>query len=302
MKTEKCYNITFNSRGESDVTTATDWDTSRHTTIKDKMIFITESGKDTSVWYFDSGCSRHMTGNPNNLENIHYKSEGHVTFGDGEKGQIIASGTLNVHALPRLPKVFLIQGLKANLISISQLCEDELKVEFSKEDCKVYNQGHEYVMIGKRSSAKCYTWDRRKELTKEFQNWTLMKNRKCDACLEIKMTRTALISSSVSDERATTAEIDPSLSLVLAARAAVMAVTRTSKQRQRQNRAVASFPVAPGVIASIHRCGSLLHSLLERSTATAEQSSGVQVAEHPGGPDTPVTFFRSTKRQLQRRG
>nr|GMD82317.1 hypothetical protein Iba_chr13fCG6900 [Ipomoea batatas] len=112
----------------------------------------------------------------------------------------------------------------------------------------------------------------------------------------------ALISSSVSDERATTAEIDPSLSLVLAARAAVMAVTRTSKQRQRQNRAVASFPVAPGVIASIHRCGSLLHSLLERSTATAEQSSGVQVAEHPGGPDTPVTFFRSTKRQLQRRG
>nr|GMC63254.1 spindle assembly checkpoint component MAD1-like [Ipomoea batatas] len=96
MKTEKSYNITFNSRGESDVTTATDWDTSRHTTIKDKMIFITESGKDTSVWYFDSGCSRHMTGNPNNLENIHYKSEGHVTFGDGEKGQIIASGTLNV--------------------------------------------------------------------------------------------------------------------------------------------------------------------------------------------------------------
>nr|GMC60538.1 uncharacterized protein LOC109187072 [Ipomoea batatas] len=137
MKTEKCYNITFNSRGESDVTTATDWDTSRHTTIKDKMIFITESGKDTSVWYFDSGCSRHMTGNPNNLENIHYKSEGHVTFGDGEKGQIIASGTLNVHVLPRLPKVFLIQGLKANLISISQLCEDELKVEFSKEDCKM---------------------------------------------------------------------------------------------------------------------------------------------------------------------
>ncbi|XP_031111872.1 uncharacterized protein LOC116015845 [Ipomoea triloba] len=81
--------------------------------------YTSKISKETSVWYFDSGCSRHMTGNPNNLEDIHYKSEGHVTFGDGERGQIIASGTLNVHGLPRLSRVFLVQGLKANLISIS---------------------------------------------------------------------------------------------------------------------------------------------------------------------------------------
>ncbi|XP_019157178.1 PREDICTED: uncharacterized protein LOC109153768 [Ipomoea nil] len=74
--------------------------------------------------------SRHMTGNPENLENIQYKNEGYVTFGDGGKGKIVANGTLNVQGLPKLTKVFLVQGLKANLISISQLCEDELKVEF----------------------------------------------------------------------------------------------------------------------------------------------------------------------------
>nr|GMD57172.1 arogenate dehydratase/prephenate dehydratase 1, chloroplastic [Ipomoea batatas] len=42
---EKCYNITFNTVEESDVTTVTDWDTSRHTATKDKMISITESGQ-----------------------------------------------------------------------------------------------------------------------------------------------------------------------------------------------------------------------------------------------------------------
>ncbi|XP_019163621.1 PREDICTED: uncharacterized protein LOC109159962 [Ipomoea nil] len=78
---------------------------------------------------------RHMTGNPENLENIHYKDEGYVTFGDGGKGKIVANGILNVHGLPKLTKVFLVQGLKANLISISQLCEDELKVEFTKDSC-----------------------------------------------------------------------------------------------------------------------------------------------------------------------
>ncbi|XP_019192764.1 PREDICTED: uncharacterized protein LOC109187072 [Ipomoea nil] len=123
------------------------------------VAYTSETSQEQSVWYFDSGCSRHMTGNPHYLENIQYKNEGHVTFGDGGKGQIIASGTLNVHGLPRLPRVFLVQGLKANLISISQLCDDELKVEFSKENCKVYNQKHECVMMGKRSSDKSYTWD-----------------------------------------------------------------------------------------------------------------------------------------------
>ncbi|XP_062119347.1 uncharacterized protein LOC133833105 [Humulus lupulus] len=39
-------------------------------------------------WYFDSGCSRHMTGNRNVLVNYKEGNEGAVTFGDGNKGQV----------------------------------------------------------------------------------------------------------------------------------------------------------------------------------------------------------------------
>ncbi|XP_019162014.1 PREDICTED: uncharacterized protein LOC109158582 [Ipomoea nil] len=190
---------------------------------KDQNVaYTSKTSKGQDIWYFDSGCSRHMTGNPENLENIQYKSEGYVTFGDGGKGKIIASGILNVHWLPRLPKVFLVLGLKANLNSISQLCEDELKVEFSKDSCNVLNQNHECVMIGKKCTNKCYTWDGDLTCLQTTVNQTQLwhqqmghinfhdmkkglkrgayrgvlaldidENKKCDACLENKITRTA---------------------------------------------------------------------------------------------------------------
>ena len=37
----------------------------------------------TNSWYFDSGCSRHMTGDKNILVDYKHLSEGLVTFGDG---------------------------------------------------------------------------------------------------------------------------------------------------------------------------------------------------------------------------
>ena len=40
-------------------------------------------------WYFDSGCSRHMTGVQAFLSNIKPYSNCHVTFGDGVKAKII---------------------------------------------------------------------------------------------------------------------------------------------------------------------------------------------------------------------
>ncbi|XP_019176598.1 PREDICTED: uncharacterized protein LOC109171920 [Ipomoea nil] len=110
---------------------------------KDQNVaYTSKTSKEQNVWYFDSGCSRHMTGNPENLENIQYKNKGHITFGDGGKGQIIASGILNVHGLPRLPKVLLVQSLKTNLISISQLCEDELKITNKQKQSRHQHMRH----------------------------------------------------------------------------------------------------------------------------------------------------------------
>ena len=40
---------------------------------------------DTCLWYLDSGCSRHMTGDRSLFKVFESKKGGNVTFGDGSK-------------------------------------------------------------------------------------------------------------------------------------------------------------------------------------------------------------------------
>ena len=69
--------------------------------------------------YFDSGCSRHMTSNKSFLMNYKRCLVGYVTFGDGQRSQVIGRGTLMMLGLPRLENVLHVDCLKANLVSIS---------------------------------------------------------------------------------------------------------------------------------------------------------------------------------------
>ncbi|CAM8932466.1 unnamed protein product [Rhodiola kirilowii] len=121
------------------------------------IAFSSSSHLKKEKWYFDSGCSRHMTGNPEFLTSIEEcKGSSNVTFGDGVESKVIGKGILNVQGLPRLKEVLLVKGLQANLISISQLCDGEHHVQFSQDECVVLNQKNEPVLIGRRSSNNCY--------------------------------------------------------------------------------------------------------------------------------------------------
>ena len=59
-----------------------------------------------------------MTGNKWLLSNILPSSLDSITFGDGVKGSVLGSGSLNVPGFPKLRDV-LVNELKANLINIS---------------------------------------------------------------------------------------------------------------------------------------------------------------------------------------
>ncbi|CAJ2670589.1 unnamed protein product [Trifolium pratense] len=109
-------------------------------------------------WYFDSGCSRHMTGISKFLVGIKSYSASFVTFGDGAKGEIVGIGELRSNSLPKLNNVLLVRGLTANLISISQLCDQGMKVNFTKSECLVTNNKGEILMKGVRSKDNCYLW------------------------------------------------------------------------------------------------------------------------------------------------
>ncbi|CAM8877520.1 unnamed protein product [Rhodiola kirilowii] len=109
-------------------------------------------------WFFDSGCSAHMTGNSEYLSHIRpVEQMRFVTFADGRKSQVIGCGTLKVPDLPALEDTLLVEGLTMNLISISQLCDHGHYVSFSRDSCLVLNENGESVMKGRRRANDCYT-------------------------------------------------------------------------------------------------------------------------------------------------
>ena len=102
------------------------------------------------LWYLDSGCSRHMTGDKSRFEKFEPKSEGFVTYGDNNKGRILGSGTIGNGSSFNIKNVLLVEGLKHNLISISQLCDKGFKVVFEPNHCLIYDACGSIVLIGKR--------------------------------------------------------------------------------------------------------------------------------------------------------
>ncbi|XP_056853712.1 uncharacterized protein LOC130503085 [Raphanus sativus] len=116
------------------------------------------SGQEETSWYFDSGCSRHMTGTADYLEKVQEITSGKVTFGDGGQGKISAIGNTERSDLPRLINVYLVDGLKANLISVSQLCDEGLRVIFDKRECQALDDKNNIILCGYRSANNCYMW------------------------------------------------------------------------------------------------------------------------------------------------
>jgi len=97
-----------------------------------------------------------MTGNKKYLVDIKSYSTSCVTFGDGAKGKIKGVGMLVCTELSRLNDVFLVEGLTANLIIINQLCNQGLKVNFTKSKCLVTNKKNRVLMRRVRSNDNCY--------------------------------------------------------------------------------------------------------------------------------------------------
>ncbi|GJX96554.1 ribonuclease H-like domain-containing protein [Tanacetum coccineum] len=85
--------------------------------------------------YFDSGCSRHMTGNMSYLLDFKEFDGGYVTFGGGAKGgRITCKGTLKTGKLD-FEDVYFVKELQFNLFSVSQMCDKKNSVLFTNTGC-----------------------------------------------------------------------------------------------------------------------------------------------------------------------
>ena len=92
------------------------------------------------LWYLDSGCSRHITGDKSLFKSLKEKEDGYVTFGDDSHSKVLGKGTIDILGLPLLTDVLYIKGLKANLLSITQIFNEDFLVQFSKKGCIIFSK------------------------------------------------------------------------------------------------------------------------------------------------------------------
>jgi hypothetical protein len=98
------------------------------------------------TWLIDSGCSRHMTRNKKwffSLTPLSHKE--YVTFEDDKKGKVLETGVIKVNECFILNDVALVDRLRYNLLSVSQLCDADLSVLFHKSDSHVLDSSGKRV-------------------------------------------------------------------------------------------------------------------------------------------------------------
>ena len=80
-----------------------------------------------------------MTEDKSMFTSLSSKDDGYVTFGDNSKGKIIGIGNVGKEPSPIIENVLLVDGLKHNLFSISQLCDRENRVIFDNATRTIEN-------------------------------------------------------------------------------------------------------------------------------------------------------------------
>nr|GEW55071.1 integrase, catalytic region, zinc finger, CCHC-type, peptidase aspartic, catalytic [Tanacetum cinerariifolium] len=103
------------------------------------------------LWYLDSGCSKHMTGDRLRLLNLVKKFIGTVRFGNDHFGAIMGYGDYVVGESV-ISRVYYVEGLGHNLFSVGQFCDYDLEVAFRKHLCYVRDSNGVDLIKGSRGT------------------------------------------------------------------------------------------------------------------------------------------------------
>ncbi|GJT95799.1 retrovirus-related pol polyprotein from transposon TNT 1-94 [Tanacetum coccineum] len=103
------------------------------------------------LWYLNSGCSKHMTGNRSQLINFVSKFLGTVRFGNDYIVKIIGYGDYQIGNVI-ISQVYYVEGIGHNLFSVGQFCDSDLEVAFCKHTCFIRDLDGVDLLKGSRGS------------------------------------------------------------------------------------------------------------------------------------------------------
>jgi hypothetical protein len=99
-----------------------------------------------NTWLMDSSCSRHMTSDKKWFSSLILLShKEYVTFGGDKKGKVLGTGIIMLNDHFTLNDVALVDKLRYNLLSISQVVDAHLDVLFHKSGSRVLDSSGNLV-------------------------------------------------------------------------------------------------------------------------------------------------------------
>jgi hypothetical protein len=88
--------------------------------------------------YVDSGCSKHMKGDKAKFLTLRKEKKGPVSFGNDNSCKIIGEGTVRIgNKNEKAENILLVEDMKHNLLSVSQMCDQGHKLTFDSEKCEI---------------------------------------------------------------------------------------------------------------------------------------------------------------------
>nr|GEV23757.1 retrovirus-related Pol polyprotein from transposon TNT 1-94 [Tanacetum cinerariifolium] len=103
------------------------------------------------LWYLDSGCSKHMTGDRSQLINFVQKFLGTVKFENDHVAKIMGYGDYKIGNVT-ISRVYFVEGLGHNLFSMGQFCDSDLKVAFRQHTYFILNLDGVDLLTGSRGN------------------------------------------------------------------------------------------------------------------------------------------------------
>ena len=77
-----------------------------------------------------------MTGDKDMFLTLRKKRDGSISFGNDDSTKIIGKGTVRIgNKNTKVENVLLVEDMKHNLLSVSQLCDQGHKVTFDSQKC-----------------------------------------------------------------------------------------------------------------------------------------------------------------------
>ncbi|GJY16441.1 retrovirus-related pol polyprotein from transposon TNT 1-94 [Tanacetum coccineum] len=99
---------------------------------------VLQSSSQIVLWYLDSGCSKHMTGDRSQLTNFVNKFLGTVKFGNDHVAKILGYGDYQIGNFT-ISRVYYVEGLGHNLFFVGHFCDSNLEVAFRQHSCFIRN-------------------------------------------------------------------------------------------------------------------------------------------------------------------